>query len=164
MATSMNIIIEQYWGFPTRKGFKPNTVLNNQSSQRKWGSALSNMFTKGFLSEVRRQALRRRVWYRALDSVERGILSISANIIDSVKSDILNDQLSKIIVKLRDACKCRFVKHLEQHGLERVQVIQRQAYSFGYSAFKELSKDIGFIKYLMLIDFYQPVGWRIYST
>jgi hypothetical protein len=30
------------------------------------------MFTKVFLAGVRREALRKRVWYKALDSLERG--------------------------------------------------------------------------------------------
>ena len=120
------------------------------------------MFTKGFLSEVRRNALRKRVWYRALDSVERGILSISAKIIDTVKSDVLNYQLVRIIAKLRDAFKSGFVRHFERFGLERVRVIQGQAYSFGYGGAKELSRDMGFIKYLVFLDYNQPIGWRIY--
>jgi hypothetical protein len=122
------------------------------------------MFTKGFLAEVRRNALRRRVWYKALDSVERGILSIAAKIIDSVKSDVLNFQIVKIIAKLRDASKSNFVKLFEQHGMERGRIIQSQAYIFGYNGASELLKDNGFIKYLTFLDYHQPIGWRIYTT
>jgi hypothetical protein len=120
------------------------------------------MFTKGFLIEVRRNALRKRVWFRALDSVERGILSISAEIIDEVKSEVLNTQLVKIIAKLRDVLKSGFVRHLERYGMERMRVIQSQAYSFGYCGVKELSRDINFVRYLVFLDYNQPVGWKIY--
>ena len=44
------------------------------------------MYTSSFLTEVRRKALRRGVWYGALDRVERGILSLAAQVVDRVES------------------------------------------------------------------------------
>jgi hypothetical protein len=120
------------------------------------------MLTKEFLSDVRRLALRRKVWYSALDSLERGILSISARIIDDVKSSVLNVQLVKIIAKLRDACKSGFVRHLERYGLERAHVVQAGAERIGYLGAVGLVRDLGFIRYLMFLDYNQPIGWRIY--
>ena len=120
------------------------------------------MFTKEFLSNVRRLALRRKVWYSALDGLERGILSISARIIDSVKSSVLNGHIVKIIAKLRDACKSGFVRNLEQFGLERVRMIKAGAEKIGYFGAAELERNLGFIRYLMFLDYNQPIGWRIY--
>ncbi len=122
------------------------------------------MFTREFLSEVRRQALRRRVWYSALDCVERGILSISAKVIEGVKSSLLNIQIVRIIAKLRDACKSGFVRHMERYGVERVRVVQAEAARLGYLGAAALSRDLGFIRYLMFLDFNQPIGWRIYPS
>ena len=42
------------------------------------------MFMSSFLSDVRGRAMRERVWFRALDGLERGILSLSASILDAV--------------------------------------------------------------------------------
>ncbi len=120
------------------------------------------MFTRNFLSDIRRLALRRRVWYSALDDLERGILSVSASIIDDVKSSILNIQLVKIIAKLKEACKSGFVRNLEQFGLERVRVVQAGAKKIGYISAAELVRDLRFIRYLMFLDYNQPTGWRIY--
>jgi thermostable 8-oxoguanine DNA glycosylase len=120
------------------------------------------MFTKVFLAGVRREALRKRVWYKALDSLERGILSIASKIIDSVRSMILDHQIVKIIAKLKSANKCDFIKHFERYGMERGRIIQSQAYSFGYVNASGLLKDIGFIKYLAFLDYHQPMGWRIH--
>jgi len=121
------------------------------------------MFTREILVEARRRALRRGVWYRALDGVERGILSLASQIIDTVRSSMLSVQLVKIIAKIRDACKSGFIKHLERFGMARVRVIQAQAASFGYREAEGLSKDSKFMRYLIFIDFNQPIGWRIYS-
>jgi len=121
------------------------------------------MFTKDFLLIIRRQALRRRIWYSALDCIERGILSISARIIDDVKSTLLNIQIVKIIAKLKDAGKSGFIRNLERHGVERIQEIQKQATRLGYKSAGALSKDLNFLRYLMFLDYNQPIGWRIYS-
>jgi hypothetical protein len=122
------------------------------------------LFTREFLSNVRRQALRRRVWYSALDGLERGILSISAKIIDGVKSTLLNVQIVRIIAKLRDACKSGFVRHMERYGVERVRVVQEEAAKLGCSGAWALSRDLGFIRYLMFLDYNQPIGWRVYPS
>ncbi len=118
------------------------------------------MFTKEFLSGVRRQALRRRVWYSALDGLERGILSIAAQVIDNIKSNLLSVQLETILTKLRDACKSGFVRYLERFGVERARVVLAEASRLGYKDAGKLSRDLGFIKYLMFLDYNQPVGWR----
>ena len=122
------------------------------------------MFTKEFLSDVRRLALRSRVWYSALDGLERGILTISALIIDDVKSSVLNIQLVKIIAKLRNACKSGFVRYLERFGLERARVVQASAERIGYFSAAGLVKDLEFIRYLIFLDYNQPIGWRIYRS
>jgi len=117
------------------------------------------MFTRGFLIDARRRALRHGVWYSSLDIVERGILSLASQIIDTVQSSLLSVQLVKIIAKIRDACKSRFIKHLEQFGMTRVKVIRAQAISFGYEGANMLSKDFDFVRYLAFLDFNQPIGW-----
>ncbi len=121
------------------------------------------MFTREILVEVRRRALRRGVWYRALDGVERGILSLASQILDTVRSSMLSIQLVKIIAKIRDVCKSGFIKHLERFGMARVRVIQAQAFSFGYEGAKTLSSDFDFVRYLIFLDFNQPIGWGAFK-
>jgi glycosyltransferase involved in cell wall biosynthesis len=121
------------------------------------------VFTRGFLIDVRRRALRRGVWYSALDVVEREILSLASQILDTVRSGTLSIQLVRIIAKINDTCKSNFAKHLERFGMGRVRVIQAQAASFGYREAEGLSRDSNFMRYLIFIDFNQPIGWRIYS-
>ena len=120
------------------------------------------MLTKGFLSNIRREALRKRIWYKALDSAERGILSLAAKIINTVKSTLLDYQLIKIIDKLQSYQKSSYTKLVERFGMKRVKVVQEQAKMFGYKYAESLSHDNGFVKYLMLIDYYQIDNWRIF--
>jgi hypothetical protein len=121
------------------------------------------MFDKGFLSDVRRRALRKGIWFRALDTLERGILLLSAQVVNSVRSSLLTFQLVKILAKLKNASKSGFLNHLERFGLERVRAVQVQAEAFGSERVKGLVGDFGFVRYLMFLDYNQPICWRIYS-
>jgi len=97
------------------------------------------MFAR-FLSQVRHNTIRSEVWYRALDRAKRGILSISAKIIDAEKSNLKKSKLVKIGANLRNAFKSSFLRHFKPFSIWSIKVIQGQAYSFGYLGAKELSK------------------------
>ena len=119
------------------------------------------MFTRSFLVEVRRKALRRGVWFRALDRVERGILSLAARVVDRVESAVLGVELVKILRKLRDALKSGFVRRMEEYGLRRARMVARRAVEWGYAAARVWASDLGFVRYLTLIDVNKPSGWGI---
>jgi hypothetical protein len=53
------------------------------------------MYPSSFLDDVWRRAMRGRVWFRALDGLERGILSLSAKV---------NDAIGKISYFKKNAC------------------------------------------------------------
>lgn len=119
------------------------------------------MLTSGFLVEMRRKALRRGVWYRALDRVERVILSLSARVVDRVKSVVLGFELVKILSKLRDALKSRFVRRMEEFGFRRAREVARQAVEWGYGAAMGWASDLGFVRYLTLMDVNKPMGFGV---
>ena len=62
-------------------------------------------FSGDYLRSVRLAALRRRVWYRVLDRVERGIVDLTIVFVEKVQSQVLAKELVKILAKLRDASK-----------------------------------------------------------
>ena len=119
------------------------------------------MFTRDFLEGVRRKALRRKVWYSALDRVERGILSLTSQVVDRVESRVLGVMLVKIIAKLKEALKSPFVKHVESYGLAKAQGLVEQALGFGCEAARGWLQDKGFARYLAFIDFNKPSGWGV---
>jgi hypothetical protein len=115
------------------------------------------MFTRGFLADVRRAALRRRVWWSALDGLERGILTLASQIVDEVRNAALGVELVKIVAKVRDACRGRFVRHVDAFGVRRVRVLCTQAKAWGGSV--EDWVGLGFARYLAFLDLNQPRGW-----
>ena len=119
------------------------------------------MFTSSFLVEVRRKALRRGVWFKALDRVERGILCLTARIVDRVESAVLGIELVKILSKLRDALKSGFVRRMEEFGLRRARMLAAQAVAWGYGAARGWAWNPGFVRYVTLLDVYAPSGWGL---
>ena len=121
----------------------------------------AEMFTSEFLSGVRRRGIRRGVWYRVLDRVERGILTLSARVVEKVESVVLGVELVKILKKLKDAMKSMFVKRMEDYGVKRVKEIVAQAVSWGCKTTQTWDSDRGFAEYLTLLDVHSPTGWGV---
>jgi len=117
------------------------------------------MFTRDFLEGVRRKALRRKVWYSALDGVERGILSLTSRIVDRVESRVLGVEIVKILAKLRDAMKSDFVRLVEGYGVGTAKKLSVQASEWGNMLADAWSYDLGFARYLALLDTNKPSGW-----
>lgn len=112
--------------------------------------------------DVRRRAIRRGIWFRALNSLDRGILNLSAILLDDVRSVTLHVQIVSILAKLEDAFKSPFRRFEEKHGQERLRQVVEEAVKLGYDAAKYLRGNKEFRDYLMFLDFHQPVGWGVY--
>jgi len=117
------------------------------------------MFTSSFLVEMRRKAIRRGVWFRALDRLERGIMSLVAQLIDRVESEVLGVELVKILSKLNEAMRSGFVRHMRSFGVRRAREIRDQAVGFGYSGARGWLWDQGFVRYLTFVEVNAPIGW-----
>ena len=117
--------------------------------------ALSNELLRG----IRSIALRKRVWYRALDKVERGIVDLTISVVESVKSLTLVRELAKILAKLREALKSAFTRHVEDYGYRKFVEVVRVAVSFGNGeALRWGSEQLA--RLLALNNYNNPVGWR----
>jgi hypothetical protein len=119
------------------------------------------MFTSEFLSDLRHRALRRGVWYRALDRVERGIMSLTSRFVDRVESVKLGKALVKIVAKIRDGLKSGFVRHMESYGISRAAEMASQALEWGYSGASDWWRDQAFVKYLTFLDYNKSTGWGL---
>jgi len=117
------------------------------------------MFTSGFLVRERGRAIRRGVWYRALDNVERGIITLACRVVDRVRSAALGVQIVKILSKLQRALKSEFTRHMETYGSVQARRNAGRAVEWGYGSAGAWARDMGFIKYLAFIDFNRPSGW-----
>ncbi len=119
------------------------------------------MFTGQYLTSVKRKALRKGVWYSTLDRVERGIVSLTARIVDRVESEILGVELVKILAKLVKALKSGFVRHMERFGLGRVFELSYLAVEWGSLVAKRWAYDTGFVGYVSMMDLNQSMGFGV---
>jgi hypothetical protein len=78
---------------------------------------LDSPLTGRKIAGLKTRALRKRVWYRVLDRVERGLLDLTIRWVDNVRSGRLTETLLRILVKLARA--------MEQ-GMARVLVLGRK--------------------------------------
>ncbi len=116
-------------------------------------------FSGDFLRSVRLAALRRRVWYRVLDRVERGIVDLTIGFVEKVQSQVLAKVLVKILAKLRDGAKSAFTRHVEEFGYSRLRLVVEQAKGFGSEASGWLM-DLGYAEWFAVNDYYSPDGRR----
>jgi hypothetical protein len=104
--------------------------------------------------------LRRGLWVRVLDGIERGIFTLASRVVDTVRNITLEVVLVKILKKLRNASRSAFAKYVDVYGCRRAVEIRIQLQKLGYKLGDDLERDLNFVKYVAFLDFYQPNGWR----
>ena len=117
------------------------------------------MFTREFLIYWKRRALRQGVWYGSLDRIERGILSLTARIVDRVENVVLGVEIAKILGKLRYTLKSPLARKMETYGLEKARTIFKIAVEWGHRTAMGWAHDFGFIRYLAALELNAPPGW-----
>jgi hypothetical protein len=88
--------------------------LNEESNLAEF---LDSPLTGRKIAGLKTRALRKRVWFRVLDRVERGLLDLTIRWVDDVRSGRLTKTLLRILVKLARA--------MEQ-GMAQVLVVGRE--------------------------------------
>jgi len=73
--------------------------------------------TKRVLLDLRTRSLRKRVWYRALDRIERGLVDLTIRWVDNVRNCTMARVLLRILGKLVQAL---------EHGMVRVLTVGRE--------------------------------------
>ncbi len=119
-----------------------------------------NIISQEYLRKVRSTAVRKRVWFRVLDRVERGIFNLTISFVEKVQSHVLAGVLVKILVKLRDSAKSVFTRHVESYGYMKLRETVEQAVGLGNNAAREWLRELGFAEWFALNNIYNPVGWR----
>jgi len=117
-------------------------------------------FSSGFLSSVRQRALRSRVWFKALNSAERAILTLAPKCVDAVKSPMLVDFVAKIIVKVTEALRSPLERFRNKVALPLAEKISRTAQKWGNSQAENWASDKGFIQYLAVCKFNDVTVFR----
>lgn len=117
------------------------------------------MFTKSFLNKVKIKAIRNKVWFKVLDNIERNILNLATRLLERVRSEVLGITLVKIVKKIVDTLKSRYASLVEEYGLLEAKKMSARAVEWGYEAARKWARDLGFARYLTLINPKATGGW-----
>jgi hypothetical protein len=109
-------------------------------------------FSSAFLLKMRREALRKRVWFKVLDGTERALLYLVPRCMETPKNATLIDALARIIVKIKNALKSRLADLVFQVGKPLAEKLSRVAQEWGHKTACEWARDEGFWNYLTIVN------------
>lgn len=102
------------------------------------------------LARIRLLALRRRVFFRVLNRVERGLIYLAPKVTSNVRSPLLANALRSIVKKLLDAMESKITQRMREVGVPLAEKISRIAQEWGNRTACEWANDPGFIQYLTI--------------
>lgn len=119
------------------------------------------MFSKSELSLVKWRSMRRKLWFKVLDRVERAIINLTIECVERVCSLKLERIISTIVDKLTNAMRSMLEKLTEDIGRPLAQKLSRIAWNWGNKSAVQWAEDHGFIQYLTVMQTDIP---KIYKT
>jgi len=105
--------------------------------------------------------MRRKVWFRVLNRVERAIVNLTIGCVERVHSPKLERIISTIVNKLTNAMKSMLEKLTEDIGRPLAQKLSRIAWNWGNKSAVQWAEDYVFIQYLTVM---QMDVLRIFKT
>ncbi|NIR13151.1 MAG: hypothetical protein GWN86_04050 [Desulfobacterales bacterium] len=101
---------------------------------------------------IRRKAWRKKVWYKALSRVERGLVSLTIRCVDRVQSSKLAVLLNAIVKRLEIALESRVKRLMEEVGRPLARRISRIAQDWGHKSALKWTGEEGFVRYLTIMS------------
>ena len=106
------------------------------------------MFSRSELTFIKWRSMRRKVWFRGLDSIERAIVNLTIECVEKVRSLKLERIISTIVNKLANAMKSTLEKLTEDIGRPLAQKLSQIAWNWGNKSAVQWAEDPVFIQYL----------------
>ncbi len=101
------------------------------------------------LAEFKKLALRRRVWFKSLSRLERGIIDLTLKYVDNIKSSKLAKIVTVIIEKLQVSMESKAERLVRTVGLALAQKVSEIAVRWGNRLAKDWAKDREFARFLV---------------
>ena len=111
---------------------------------------LSSFVSIDELIEAKKVALRRRVWFRVLNQIERGVLDLTVRYVDEVKSSKLAKVLMTILKKLAFATERNVDRLVRTIGIAQAKIIGDLAVGWGNFSASTWAFDFKFARFLAL--------------
>jgi hypothetical protein len=111
---------------------------------------LSSPLSVERLTKAKKTALRRGIWFRTLNRLERGIIDLTVRYVENIKSTKLAKIVTAIIEKLHLAMESTLDKAVRSVGLFLARKISEIAVSWGNLLASKWVDDLSFAKFLTL--------------
>ena len=131
------------------------------TSERMRAHRGSSLFSRSGLALIKRRAMRRRVWFKVLDRVERIILNLTIKCVARVRSPKLTGIMATIIDKLANAVKTQLKRLMEEVGRPLAQKLGRIAQNWGSVSATRWVEDHDFIQYLTVMCMNTPAMFKL---
>jgi len=112
--------------------------------------------TRRKLVEMKRKAIRRGIWFTALNRAERAYIDLTTKVVDKVRSLLLAKVLTAVVEKLSKAMENKITCLMRKVGYELALKISRIAQTWGYASAMQWAVDLKFIRYLTIIKINTP--------
>ena len=109
---------------------------------------MANLVTGQGLTRIKTRALRRRVWFKALSRVERGIIDLTIRCVEKIRSPILTRVILDIVRKVLKTMESKFLEKVNKAGSAIAEKVCRIALGWGNVTAPTWKQDSGFIRFL----------------
>ena len=110
----------------------------------------NQVMSVGFISIIKKRALRRGIWFRALSRVERGVLDLTVRYVDCIKSAQLAKVVTAILEKLKLGTESVVDRLVRTIGLPLTRRISEIAVSWGNRLASMWAYDFAFARFLVV--------------
>ena len=100
------------------------------------------------LVNVRREAQKKKAWFKVLCKRERDIMNLTINCVEAVRSPVLAKIVKAIITKLKKALESHVERLVRTIGRSNALELCRIAESWGNKVAHQWNEDDGFARYL----------------
>ena len=114
----------------------------------------------GELASLRRRALRKGMWFKALSKIEISVCNLTIKAVITIKSDKLLKALTAIVDKLRSVLESPVSFLTRTVGRQLASALAHVACSWGHRGARSWASDDGFARYLAVCYMNTPAYYR----
>jgi len=108
------------------------------------------------LHSMKMEAIRRRVWFKALTRIDRVLVDLTIRVADRIRSSALAKALLSVVEKLDDAFESRVLRTLKEVGFPLAGKLCSLAQKWGNALATNWIRDLSFARFLAVMHLNNP--------
>jgi len=110
---------------------------------------------------AKRIALRRRIWFKTLSTIERAQVDLTIQVVQKVQSTVLKNTLSDILQKIFRIVEPQVSRLEKSVGRFIARKLSLIATSWGYKSAENWPQDEGFVQFLTVNHMHMPKTLKV---